>query len=148
MATCYYLDQCWAKPRGCKAHHGVNITTRKDEANWLHNFRIADIVLLTPDRFHIDKNEYMLLVVVEIASPGDETYDKFSFYAGRKQIPEVWVIHRDTRTPEMHHRLSSRGIFVLMAGFAVRHGVEFRQTRVGKVWARIDGNESTRSNCR
>ena len=71
-----YLDHRWAKPRGCKAHHGVNITTPTDESNWINNFRIADIVLLTPDRFHIVKNEFMVgapLIVIEISSPGDET---------------------------------------------------------------------------
>ena len=68
-----YLKRRWAKPRGCRVHHGVNITMPADEANWLHNFRIAEIVLLTPDRFGIDKNEYMVgppLVVVAIRRNG------------------------------------------------------------------------------
>jgi Uma2 family endonuclease len=144
-----YLEHHWARPRRCKAHHGVNITMPKDEANWLHNFRIADIVLLTPDRFHIDKNEYMVgapLVVVEIASPADETYDKFPFYAGLG-IPEMWVIHRDTRTPEIHLLGSERKYTpakVDASGWlrSPATGVEFRQTRPGKVWARINGDES------
>src|SRR5207249_6606250 len=84
--------------------HGVNITTPADEHRLLWNFRIADIVLLTPDRFHIDKNEYMAgapLVVVEVRSPGDETYEKFGFYAGLG-VPEVWVFDRDTRVPDLY----------------------------------------------
>jgi Uma2 family endonuclease len=145
-----YLDEQWARPHRCKAHHGVNITTPRDEANWLHNFRIADIVLLTPDQFHIDKNDYMVgapLVVIDIASPGDETYDKFPFYAGLG-VPEIWVIHRDTRTPEIH-LLGADGKYTSAAPAADGRlhspatGVEFQQTRIGRVWVRIDGNDST-----
>jgi Uma2 family endonuclease len=39
-------------------------------------------------------------VVVEIRSPGDESYEKLPFYA-QLQIPEVWIIDRDTRQPEI-----------------------------------------------
>jgi Uma2 family endonuclease len=145
-----YLDEQWARPRRCKAHHGVIITTPKDVANWLHNFRIADIVLLDPPRFRIDKNDYMVgapLVVVEIASPGDETYEKFPFCAGLG-VPEVWVIHRDSRTPEIH-LLGADGKYAAAKPGAdgwlqsPATGVEFRQTRPGKVWARVNGDDST-----
>lgn len=145
-----YLEECWARPRGCKAHHGVNITTPKDEPNWLHNFRIADIVLLDPPRFAIDKNDYTVgapLVVIDLASPGDETYDRFPFYAGLG-VPEVWVFHRDTRTPEIHRLGADRTYAAASAGAdgwlrSPATGVEFRQTRAGKVWARAGGDEAT-----
>jgi Uma2 family endonuclease len=39
-------------------------------------------------------------VVVEIRSPGDETWDKLEFYAGIG-VPEVWVVDRDTRVPQV-----------------------------------------------
>lgn len=149
-ALAIYLHLRWAKPRGCRANHGVNLTTPADEEAWTKNYRVPDIVLLTPDRFHIDKNEYMAgapLVVVEIRSPDDETYDKFPFYAALG-VPEVWVFHRDTKVPEVH---------ALGAGPAYHPrpadpdgwlrspaaGVEFRQTRPGKVWLRINGDEAT-----
>jgi Uma2 family endonuclease len=145
-----YLKRRWAKPRGAMVRHGVNLTTPADEDAWTKNYRVPDIVLLTPDRFHIDKNEYMAgapLVVIEIRSPDDETYDKFPFYAALG-VPEVWVFHRDTKVPEVH---------ALGPGPAYRPrpadpdgwlrspaaGVEFRQTRPGKVWLRVAGDEAT-----
>ncbi len=40
-------------------------------------------------------------VVIEIRSPGDETYEKFHFFA-RLGVQEVLVIDRDTKQPEVH----------------------------------------------
>jgi Uma2 family endonuclease len=145
-----YLDRHWSKRTGGRVHQEVNLTTLEDEATWTLNFRIPDLVLLDPPRFAIDKNEYMAgapLVVIEISSPGDETYDKFPFYAGLG-VPEVWVIHRDTRTPEIHLLGPDRKYAPVSAGeqgwlHSPATGVEFRQTRSGKVWARIAGDEST-----
>ena len=56
------------------------------------------------DRFGIDKNEYFEgppTVVVEIRSPGDETTDKMPFYV-KLGVPELWVVDRDTKTPELY----------------------------------------------
>jgi len=39
--------------------------------------------------------------VVEIHSPGDEAYEKMPFYA-EIGVPEVWVIDRDTKQPELY----------------------------------------------
>ena len=145
-----YLHSQWAKPRGCRANQEVNLTTPEDEAHWTLNYRIPDLVLLTPDRFHIDKGEYMVgapLVVIEIASSGDETYDKFSFYAALG-VPEVWVFHRDTKVPEVHtlaagpvYRAEQPEPGCWLRSLAT--GVEFRQTQPGKVWLRIAGNDAT-----
>src|SRR5438093_5900381 len=99
-----WLKRRWGKPRGGLVRQEVNLTTPEDEAHWTLNYRIPDLVLVSRDRRHIDKNEYMVgapLVVVEIASYGDETYEKFPFYAGLG-VPEVWVFDRDTRAPEIH----------------------------------------------
>jgi Uma2 family endonuclease len=145
-----FLDQQWAKPLRCKAHQGVNITTPQDEADWLYNFRIAEIVLLDLPRFHIDKNEYMAgppLVVVEIASPGDETYDKFPSYAGLR-VPEVWVIHRESHKPEIHLLGAEQNYTPAPAGKegwlrSPATSVEFRQTKEGKFWVRIGGDDAT-----
>lgn len=147
---CFYLDKKWGKPRGGVAHHGVNLTTPADGANWLHNFRIADIVLLDRDRLHIDKCEYMAgapLVVVEIKSPGDETFDKFPFYAGLG-VPEVWVFDRDSRAPEVHLLAEGPTYRAAVADAdgwlrSPATGVEFRQTQPGKVWLRIAGTDAT-----
>ena len=40
-------------------------------------------------------------VAVEIRSPGDETYEKLDFYAS-VDTDEVWVIHWDTKIPELY----------------------------------------------
>jgi Uma2 family endonuclease len=68
------------------------------------NYRIPDLVLLTPDRFSIDHNEYFEgapTVVIEIHSPNDEAYEKIPFYA-ELSVPEVWIIERETRQPHVH----------------------------------------------
>ncbi len=46
-------------------------------------------------------------MVVEIRSPGDESYEKLEFYA-LLGVPEAWVIHRDSKQPEVH-RLAGTG---------------------------------------
>ncbi len=95
-----WLRQFWAKPLGCKVYHQINIAM---PGGWPNDYRIPDLILLKPDRFHINRNEYFEgppTVVVEIHSPGDEAYEKLEFYA-RLRVPEVWIIHRDARTPEV-----------------------------------------------
>jgi Uma2 family endonuclease len=95
-----WLRVNWSRPRGNKVYHQINLAS---EGGWTTNYRIPDLVLLTPDRFHIDHNEYFEgapTVVVEIHSAGDEAYDKMPFYA-KLGVPEVWIIDRDTRVPEV-----------------------------------------------
>lgn len=142
-----YLKHHWAKPLGGLVRQEVNLTTPEDEAHWTLNYRIPDIVLLDQARLHIDKNEYMVgapLVVVEIASKGDETYDKFEFYA-KLGVPEVWVIHRDTRVPEVHTLGAGAAYQVQPAGSdgwvrSPAAGIEFRPTGAGKLGIRLVGN--------
>lgn len=139
-----FLQTHWAKPRGAQVDQEVNLTTPADEADWTHNYRIPDLVLLTPDRFHIDKVEYMAgapLVVVEIESPGDETYDKFPFYAGLG-VPEVWVFDRDTKAAELHALGDGPAYHLLPAGpdgwtVSPASGVAFRPAGPGKVSVRV-----------
>ncbi len=140
----------WARPLGGLVRQEVNLTTPEDEEQWTLNYRIPDIVLVSPDRLHIDKNEYMVgapLVVVEIRSPRDETYEKFPFYAGLG-VPEVWVFDRDTKVPEIH-ALGSSAIYVPLAADSdgwlksPATGFQFRQTRPGKVWVRLGTDDAT-----
>jgi Uma2 family endonuclease len=96
-----WLRANWARPRGNKVYHQINLAS---EGGWSTNYRIPDLVLLTPDRFHIDHNEYFEgapTVVVEIHSAGDEAYDKMPFYA-KLGVPEVWIIDRDSKAPEVY----------------------------------------------
>jgi Uma2 family endonuclease len=91
----------WARPRGHRVLHRINVAA---PGEWPINFRIPDLVLLTRERFSINKNEYFdggPDVVVEIRSPDDETYDKLSFYA-EIGVLEIWVIDRDTKEPELY----------------------------------------------
>jgi Uma2 family endonuclease len=95
-----WLDEHWARPQGNQVDLSVNVAS---VGGWPHDYRIPDLVLLTPDRFSIDHEDYYEgapTVVVEIRSPGDETWEKLSFYASLG-VPEVWVIDRDTRVPQV-----------------------------------------------
>jgi Uma2 family endonuclease len=96
-----WLRSQWGKPNRCLVYHQRNVA----EANtWPNNYRIPDLVLLTPARFAIDHNEYLNGgpdVVVEIYSPGDESYEKLAFYA-KVGVREIWIIDRDSRRPELY----------------------------------------------
>lgn len=96
-----WLRTFWAEPQGNRVHHQINLAS---VGGWPDDYRIPDLLLLTPDRFHIDHNEYFEgppLVVVEIRSPGDESYEKMPFYAALG-VPEVWIVDRDTKVPEVY----------------------------------------------
>jgi Uma2 family endonuclease len=96
-----FLRSAWAPLRQAKVYHQINVAAI---GGWPNNYRIPDLVVLLPQRFAIDRNEYFEGapdVVVEIHSPGAETYEKLPFYA-ELGVPEVWVIHRDTRVPELY----------------------------------------------
>jgi Uma2 family endonuclease len=96
-----WLRVHWAQPLGSKVYHQINVASI---GGWPHDYRIPDLVLLTPDHFAIDHNEYFEgppAVVVEIHSPGDEAIEKLPFYA-RLGVPEVWIVDRESKFPEIH----------------------------------------------
>ena len=145
-----YLFVHWVPRMGGRVHQQVNLTPPADEAHWTLNFRIPDLVLLSPDRFHIERNEYMAgapLVVVEIKSPGDETYDKLPFYAALGVL-EVWVFDRDTKAVELR-TLTAGPAYTLLDPDAdgwVRSpasGVQFRPVPGNKVRVRIGEDDAT-----
>ena len=91
----------WARPRGNKVYHQINLAS---PGGWPNDYRIPDLLLLTPERFGIDCNEYFEgppTVVVEIRSPGDETDEKMPFYA-KLGVPEVWIVDRDSKATELY----------------------------------------------
>ena len=103
----HWLSLHWAGPQGNRVFPPVNVAS---VGGWPNDYRTADLVLLTPDRFHIDNNEYFEgapTVAVEIRSPGDESYEKLDFYA-ELGVPEVWIIDRDSKQPELYS-LSGQG---------------------------------------
>jgi Uma2 family endonuclease len=142
-----YLRLHWAPGSGGKVYHQINVTSI---GGWPDDYRVPDLVLLLPPRFSIDKNEYFEGgpdVVVEIHSPGDEAYEKLPFYAG-VGVSEVWIIHRDTKAPEIH--LLRRGKYKEQAPQADGWsrspitGLEMRVGRPGKLVLRLAGDEKTR----
>ena len=101
LSLAVWLRMHWALPLGNRVHGPINLAS---PGGWPNNYRIPDLVLLTPDRFAIDRNEYFEgapTVVVEIRSPGDETMEKMPFYANLG-VPELCIIDRDTKAPELH----------------------------------------------
>ncbi len=139
-----WLEQNWAEPNGCRVYPQINVADPAS-AKWTDDYRIPDLVLLTPNRFHIDKNEYFNggpEVVVEIHSPEDEAYEKLGFY-WKVGVKEVWIIQRDSKTPEVFERGQSE--FQLREPDAdgwhrsMIVGAEFRSAGGGKMGIRLVG---------
>lgn len=140
-----WLRKYWARPRRAKVYFQVNVAP---VGGWPDDFRIPDLLLLTKKRYGIRKGKYFegaADVVIEIHSPGDESFDKLPFYADLG-VPEVWIIHRDTKEPEVF--LLKRGRYVpqTVSGGWMRSpstGVEMRATRARKLAVRMDGDDAT-----
>lgn len=140
-----YLRFYWAPPRLAKVYHQINVASI---GGWPKNYRIPDLVLLLPQSFVIDRNEYFEGapdVVVEIQSPGDETSEKMPFYLDLG-VPEVWIIQRDTRKPAIH--LLKRGRYKEQTAtregwlFSPRTGIELAG-RNGKLAIRLKDDDAT-----
>ncbi len=140
----------WAKPTGGRVHREVNLTTPEDEDDWTNNYRIPDLILLDADRLRYERIVRVVgppLVAVEIRSPGDDSYLKLPFYAGLG-VPEVWIIHRDTKVPEIR-ALTEYGEYDLLvpdtAGWHVspHTGVQMRETPAGKLRIRVGSDDGT-----
>ena len=85
-------------------------------------------------------------MVVEIHSPDDETYEIMPFYRNLG-VPEVWVIHRDSREPEIYvlkrnrykkQSATSQG-WIRSPGTGIELAAE-----KGKLAIRLTGDDSTR----
>ncbi|MGQ0624316.1 MAG: Uma2 family endonuclease [Sporichthyaceae bacterium] len=64
-----------------------------------HNFRVPDQLFRRPDQGS-ERGAEGAELVVEVRSPGDETYAKFPFYAARG-VREVLVLHPAPRAVEL-----------------------------------------------
>jgi Uma2 family endonuclease len=142
-----YLKLRWARPIKAKVFHQVNVAL---PGGWPDDFRIPDLALVTRDRFHIFRLTHLEgppNVAIEIHSPGDEAYEKLLFYL-QLGVFEVWIIHRDTKKPEIY--LADNGQYVLVEPDAegwVRSpttGLEMRSTLARKLSIRLAGQEATR----
>ncbi len=95
-----WLKRWWARPNNATAVCQRNVA---NPDQWPRNYRIPDIVLITRDRQHYDLGDYIAgppLVVIEIRSPDDESYDKLEFYR-EFGIPEVWILDPIARTTDL-----------------------------------------------
>lgn len=141
-----WLRRHWAQPIGAKVYHQVQVSPADE---WWTNYRIPDLVLLTPARFAIDRNEYFHGapdVVVEIHSPGDESFEKLPFYADLG-VPEVWIIERYSKQPQTHalqsgvyHRIATDADGWLRSPAT---GVEMRVVTELKLTLRLAGDGMT-----
>jgi Uma2 family endonuclease len=141
-----WLRRYWAEPNGCRVYHQINVA---EPGTWPDNYRIPDLVLLTPARFEIDCNEYFdggPEAVVEIHSPGDEAYDKLGFYA-KIGVLEVWVFDRDTKQPEVLAAVAGefRAVEADEQGWihSAVIGVELRSAPNGGLEIRMAGQNET-----
>jgi hypothetical protein len=143
-----WLRENWALPNGCRVYHQINIS---EPGTWPNNYRIPDLVLLTPSRFHIDCNEYFdggPDAVVEIHSPGDESHEKLPFYA-LVGVREVLVIDRNTKEPEIYELVGGeyRLCDASPEGWVKSSvaGIELRAASEEKLEIRILGRDDTRA---
>ncbi len=96
----------WLRARWAAASAGRRVLGELNVARpgrWPDDYRIPDVCLLTAER--MDRNRGTHLdggpdVVIEIASPGDESVEKVPFYV-EVGVREVWRIDRDARRPEL-----------------------------------------------
>ncbi len=146
LALAMWLRLNWAEPNGCRVYTRINVA---EPGTWPDNFRIPDIVLLTPARFYIDRNEYFdggPDVVVEIHSPDDEAYEKLEFYA-KVGVREVWIIDRDSKHPEVFELIGDElQLREPDASGWLRSSVadvEMRPTADGELEIRIVGRDDT-----
>jgi Uma2 family endonuclease len=142
-----WLGPHWANPHGNRAYVQINVTL---PGGWPDNYRIPDLVLLSPDRFHIDRDLYFEgapTVVVEIRSPGDETMEKLPFYA-QLGVPEVWILDRDTRVPELYVLQAGQYHLASPAADGCLHsaatGIRLRGEAGNRLALQYQADESTR----
>jgi Uma2 family endonuclease len=134
-----YLRLRWA--RGAKARVGrVNVAL---PGGWPQDYRVPDLILWATERERQNRNVYFEGppdVVVEIRSPDDESYEKLPFYA-TLGVPEVWVVHRDTKTPEIYVIKGSQYVLKARDGdgwvWSDFAGVSMRPTAESKLSIRL-----------
>jgi Uma2 family endonuclease len=139
-----YLRFHWCPLSGGEVYHQINVCR---SGGWPNDYRIPDLVLLLPDRFHIDKDEYFEgppNVVVEIHSAGDEAFEKIPFYLDLG-VEEVWIIDRDTKAVQIFARRQGNQVEVPPAAegyLASSLGIEIRGEN-GKLGIRLTGQPQT-----
>lgn len=93
-----FFVEVWSPRTGGAAVMQMNVSTPD---RWNQDYRIPDVSVMLPDR--LPRGEAMFVqpnVVFEVRSPGDETYDKLTFYAA-VGVEAVVVIERDTKAVQV-----------------------------------------------
>ena len=131
---------------GRRVHHDINVAPR---GGWPKNYRIPDIVLLDADCPAKNRGAYLEgppTVTIEIHSPGDEAYEKLPYYA-KLGVPEVWIIHRDSRAVEIYGLEGEEYESLKPAADGWLHsaavGVQLRTKRGRKLAIQMIGDPST-----
>lgn len=93
-------------------HSGINVF---DEASPKENYRIPDLSFVAGGRAAVLAEDGIRGggpdAVIEIRSPGDESYDKLPFFASLG-VREVIIIDRDTKKPEIFRLAGSQYVAV------------------------------------
>ncbi len=145
-----WLRAHWAKRTRGRVSHQRNVA-QPGRADWQHNYRGPDLVLVRPARLSRDRNEYIEGgpdVIIEIRSPGDESYDKLPFYF-EVGVEEAWIVDRDTKVPELFVRGAKafRRAKANRAGWLVSKvtGVQMRAAANDTLALRLGGDLATES---
>ena len=87
-----------ARARGLEAIPTLSIL---DPADHDRNYRTPDLLVLDPQYVIRRGTEGSVELVIEILSPGDESRDKFPFYAARG-VKEIWLVDPESRMHEIY----------------------------------------------
>ncbi len=100
-----WLRRYWAKSCGGRVLGDCNVAPT-GLRKWTDNYRVPDLFLIKPERLAYSRRTHFAggpNVIVEIRSPGDESYEKLPFYF-EIGVEEAWVIDRDSKAPEIFVR--------------------------------------------
>ena len=84
---------------------GVNLS-RADIEDWTEDYRVPDVAVLLPGSRGQDCDTHWrggVDFLIEVASPGDRTHEKISFYS-RIGVVELLVLDRQSWTLELYRR--------------------------------------------
>ena len=81
---------------------GANVSDRPED--WRDNFRCPDVVVVLNEGRAVDRGSHWFEgpdFLIEIASPGDRSFEKLEFY-GRIGVRELLIVERDERTCHLY----------------------------------------------
>ncbi len=146
----WWLTVHWVPLSKGRVFHNVNVV-EAGRRKWTHNYRSPDLLLVLRERLARGRGSHFAggpNVIVEIRSPGDESYDKLPFYFA-VGVEEAWIIDCDTKVPELFVRGAKafRKAKANRAGWLVSKvtGVEMRAAANGQLALRLGGDLATQA---